>query len=206
MNAATGTSNKIFSAVLFVSMAACFIIQTYTQVEKFFMGQVVQGTDTYVPDVVQLPTLIVCREISAAVDKSILEQKGLPRSMFSGTPMDLNVVNSIPFPDLWETWDLVTMNLNVSGGTHPTYSGLNVSELNTLYQGRCYKIDDENSFPGGERIHSSLNFKAAKRDSAAYIIFFGYNVNIAGFVIEYAQVPFEETLINNRTMKYLNIG
>ena len=51
-----------------------------------------------------------------------------------------------------------------------------------------------------------MNFKAAKRDSAAYIIFFGYNVNIAGIVIEYAQVPFEETLINNRTMKYLKIG
>ena len=112
-----GILNKIISAVLFVSMAACFIIQTYTQVEKFFMGQVVQGTDTYVPDVVQLPTLIVCREMSAALDKSLLEQKGLPRNMFSGLPLDLNVVNMIPFPDLKQTWELVTMNLNVSGGT-----------------------------------------------------------------------------------------
>ena len=206
MNLANGVLNKVISAILFVSMAASFIVQTYTQVEKYIVGQVVQGTDTYVPDVVQLPTLIVCREISAAVDKSILEQKGLPRNMFSGTPLDLNVVNSIPFPDLWETWDLVTMNLSVSGGTHPTYSGLNVSELNTLYQGRCYKIDDENLFPGGKRIHSWLIFKDTKRESAVYKIFFGYNVNIAGIVIEYTQVPFEETLINNRTLKYLHIG
>ena len=196
-----GILNKIISAVLFVSMAACFIIQTYTQVEKFFMGQVVQGTDTYVPDVVQLPTLIVCREMSAALDKSLLEQKGLPRNMFSGLPLDLNVVNMIPFPDLKQTWELVTMNLNVSGGTRLTYS-----EVNTQYQGRCYKIDKAKSFPGGTRITSWLKFKTKKRDSAAYSIFFGYNINMAGIVVDYTPVPYDETLIRNRTLSFLHIG
>ena len=206
MNAAKSTVNKIISAILFVSMSACFIIQTYRQVEKYLVGQVVQGTDTYVPDVVQLPTLIVCREMSAAVDKSFLEQKGLPRNLFSGMPLDLNVVNAIPFPDLSETWEMVTMNLSVSGGTHLTHSDLIVSELNTVYQGRCYKIDNPKSFPGGTRIISWLNFKTEKRNTAAYIIFFGFDVNIAGFVLDYLQVPYQEAVMSNRTFGYLQIG
>ena len=80
------------------------------------MGQVVQGTDTYVPDVVQLPTLLMCREISVAVDKSLLELKGLPRSMLNGMPFDLSIAIQRP--------DMVTMSLIVSDGTHPTYFGL----------------------------------------------------------------------------------
>ena len=93
------------------------------------------------------------------------------------------------------------MNLNLSGGTRLTYS-----EVNTQYQGRCCKIDKAKSFPGGTRITSWLKFKTKKRDSAAYSIFFGYNINIAGIVVDYTPVPYDETLIRNRTLSFLHIG
>ena len=206
MKAANGNLNKIISVVLFVSMAACFIVQTFTQVDKFLEGQVVQGTDTYIPDVVQLPSLIVCQEISSAIDKSLLEQMRLPRSMFNGSPLDLNVVNAIPFPDVWEIWDMVTLDLSVSDWLRHNDSGLKVSEINTVFQGRCYKIDDENSYPGGTKIQSWLSFKTEKRDSAGYILFFAYDLSTGGIAIDYAQVPYEEAITQNRTMKFLKIG
>ena len=104
------------SVILFMSMAACFISQTYTQVEQFLMGQVVHGTDTYGPDVVQLPTLLMCREILVAVDKSLLELKGLPSGMFSDMPPDLNVVIQIPFPWIWSPRE----SMSVAGLTQCT--------------------------------------------------------------------------------------
>ena len=202
--------NKIISAVLFVSLAICFILQTSTQIEKFLDRKVVQSTDTYVPDSFQLPTLIVCREKKAAIDKSLLQQKGLPRNMFSGLPLDLNLVSKIPFPDLQETWDMVTMNLTAEGKhqgkKEKMVSGLDVSELNTIFQGRCYKIDNDQSFSGGTRVFSEIKFKTDKRDVKAYKMFFAYNVNEAGVIIDYVDVPYEEIIISNREFVFLHIG
>ena len=198
--------NKILSGILFMSMAICFIMQTFTQVEKFCLGKVVQSADTYIPGIVQLPTLIVCREKTATIDRSLLEQKGLPKNMFSGLPLDLNVVNTMPFPNLQETWDTVTMNLTVEGKTQYIHSELVVSELNTAYQGRCYKIDSKKSFPGGTRVFSEFKFKTVNKDIGAYNVFFGYNVNVAGVVSDYMPVPYKVTLINNRTYLFMQIG
>ena len=162
--------------------------------------------DTYVPDAVQLPTLIVCREKTATIDRSLLEEMGLPSNMFSGFPLDLNVVRTIPFPDLQETWDMVTMNLTVEGKAQYLRSDLVVSELNTIYQGRCYKIDSKKSFPGGMRVFSEFKFKTVNKDIGAYSVFFGYNVNVAGVVSDYMPVPYKVTLINNRTYLFMQIG
>ena len=85
-------------------------------------------------------------------------------------------------------------------------SDLDVSELNTVFQGRCYKIDNNQSFPGGTRVLSEIIFKTDKRDGDAYKIFFAYDPKEAGIIVDYVNVPYEETLISNREYVFLRIG
>ena len=163
--------------------------------------------DSYVPEEVQLPTLIVCNERGSTANRSLLEEKGLPKNMFSGFPLNLNNINTTkPFPNLDETWDMVTLDLNVSGGPQPSYSGLNASKVNTLWQGRCLKIENEKSYPGGKRVTSVVTLKAANYVAPSIIVYFASEVDIAGIMVDYAIVPVPEVRINNRTFKYVTFG
>ena len=45
-----------------------------------------------------------------------------------------------------------------------------------------------------------------KSGSAAYTIFFAYNVDMAEIVLDYVQVPYEEIIISNRTLVFVRIG
>ena len=101
---------------------------------------------------------------------------------------------------------MVTMNLTVEGSIMNIPSHFDVLELNTIYEGRCYKIDSKKSFPGDARVFSMMRFQTDRKDAVAYSIFFAYDVNVPGIVVDYMSVPYEETFINNRELNFLRIG
>ena len=163
--------------------------------------------DSYVPEEVQLPTLIVCNERGKTINKSLLEEKGMPRNMFSGLPLNLNIVNTTkPFPNLEEMWDMVTLDLDVSGGPQQSNSGLRVSKVNTLWQGRCLKIENEKAYPGGKRIASAITLNAGNNVAASISVSFVYDVDIAGIIVDYTTVPYHEVMINIGSFLDLRYG
>ena len=163
--------------------------------------------DNYVPEKVQLPTLIVCNEITTAFDESFLEDNGLPRTMFNLQPLNFDIINTTkPFPNLDETWDMVTLDLNVNSRTYPNESGVTVSKVNTLWQGRCLKIENGKPYPGGKRISSEIKIKAGNFVGASISVSFVYDVDITGIIVDYSSVPYHNVIISNGTLKYLTYG
>ena len=154
--------------------------------------------DNYVPEEVQLPTLVVCNKLTAAFDESFLEDEGLPKTMLDLVPLNLNDFDTTKtFPDLDEIWDKAALHLNVTSRTIPSYSGIIVSKVNTFYQGRCFKIQHEKPYPGGKKISSTITLRAGNFFGALINVFIVYDFDIAGIIVDYTTVPYHEVMMNN---------
>ena len=72
-----------------------------------------QGVTNYIPTAITFPTTIICREKGIKIP--FLESKNLPESMFFGAEpwSDMILTDSKPFPDLNDTWNKATTEVQV---------------------------------------------------------------------------------------------
>ncbi len=153
------------------------------KVIKFFTGKTSRAMEILAQESLKLPRIAFCLNYPYKAD--MLSKMNLPAEFFHSR--DPKYRNSVPFPNLHETWQRATYSKDELLLRWYFYSGVNgsasVEEVNTLYDGKCFVWSLKDDVSPTSRVIKQL-YVGLPENKTGFAFFFHPEASTAGVALD----------------------